>query len=62
MALTRRDTGADVDLIHHSDAGSQLELNRSSQHRAFGEFTVAGDGTLAGSRFCRVAVVAEARP
>jgi putative transposase len=31
MALTRRRAGADVDLIHHSDAGSQPELNRSSQ-------------------------------
>jgi transposase InsO family protein len=31
MALTRRQAGADVDLIHHSDAGSQPELNRSSQ-------------------------------
>jgi putative transposase len=31
MALTRRDAGADVQLIHHSDAGSQGGLNRSSQ-------------------------------
>jgi len=31
MALTRRDAGADVQLIHHSDAGSQPGLNRSSQ-------------------------------
>ena len=30
MALTRRDAGADVALIHHSDAGSQPGLNRSS--------------------------------
>jgi hypothetical protein len=33
MALTRRQHGADVDLIHHSDAGSQPELNGLSQHR-----------------------------
>jgi putative transposase len=31
MALTRRRAGADVDLIHHSDAGSQGEFNWSSQ-------------------------------
>ena len=31
MALTRRQHGADVELIHHSDAGSQPGLNRSSQ-------------------------------
>lgn len=31
MALTRRDPGADVELIHHSDAGSQGGFNRSSQ-------------------------------
>ena len=33
MALTRRVSGADVQLVHHSDADSQPELNRSSQHR-----------------------------
>jgi putative transposase len=33
MALTRRDAGADVQLIHHSDAGSQPRLKRSSQRR-----------------------------
>jgi len=32
MALTRRDHGANVELIHHSDAGSQGGINRSSQH------------------------------
>jgi len=31
MALTCRGHGADLQLVHHSDAGSQLELNRSSQ-------------------------------
>ena len=31
MALTRRQAGADVDLVHHSDAGSQPGLNRSLQ-------------------------------
>jgi hypothetical protein len=45
MALTRRHAGADVDLIHHSDAGPQPELNRSSQ-QCVGERTVrmASDG------------------
>jgi len=33
MALGLRAPGADVALIHHSDAGSQPELNRSSQQR-----------------------------
>ncbi len=33
MALATRARGADVELVHHSDAGSQAELNRSSQHR-----------------------------
>jgi putative transposase len=35
MALTRREHGADLQLIHHSDAGSQPGLGgfkRSSQH------------------------------
>ncbi len=31
MALSRRHAGADVELIHHSDAGTQGGLNRSSQ-------------------------------
>jgi len=31
MALARRQGGADVQLVHHSDAGSQPGLNRSSQ-------------------------------
>jgi putative transposase len=35
MALTRRQAGADIELVHHSDAGSQLGLNRSSQHRVY---------------------------
>ena len=33
MALGMRGPGADVALVHHSDRGSQLRLNRSSQHR-----------------------------
>ncbi len=33
MALTRRQHGADVDLIHHSDAGSQAELCLSAGSR-----------------------------
>jgi putative transposase len=33
MALARRGAGAAVQLVHHSDAGSQPGLNRSSQQR-----------------------------
>jgi transposase InsO family protein len=33
MALHLRGPGADVELVHHSDAGSQAGLNWSSQHR-----------------------------
>jgi hypothetical protein len=36
MALSQRRAGADVELVHHSDAGSQTEFNRSSQHRLVG--------------------------
>jgi putative transposase len=32
MALSTRRPGADVELVHHSDRGSQPGLNRSSQH------------------------------
>ena len=32
MALGLRGPGADVELVHHSDRGSQPRLNRSSQH------------------------------
>jgi putative transposase len=32
MALARREAGADVELVHHSDAGSQGGFTRSSQH------------------------------
>ena len=32
MALAQRGGGADVELIHHSDRGSQLEFKGSSQH------------------------------
>jgi putative transposase len=32
MALTRRQQGADVELVHHSDAGSQGGFKWSSQH------------------------------
>jgi putative transposase len=35
MALAMRAAGADVKLVHHSDAGSQLGLNRSLQHRVY---------------------------
>jgi len=33
MALGLRGRGADVELVHHSDAGSQPEFKGSSQHR-----------------------------
>lgn len=33
MALGQREPGADVDLVAHTDRGSQPGLNRSSQHR-----------------------------
>src|SRR5215216_110342 len=61
MALTRRQSGADVELIHHSDAGSQAGLNRSSQ-QGVREMNVgsAGEGcagvrrgTWLGWRGCR---------
>jgi hypothetical protein len=32
MALTRRQAGADIELVHHSDAGSQGGFKWSSQH------------------------------
>jgi len=41
MALAQRGSGADVELIHHSDRGSQPEFNRSSQHSRFAERIVA---------------------
>jgi hypothetical protein len=44
MALSQRRPGADVELVHHSDAGSQPGLKRSSQHRAFSELTVVRSG------------------
>jgi transposase InsO family protein len=31
MALAQREPGADVQIVHHSDAGGQLQFNRSSQ-------------------------------
>jgi putative transposase len=33
LALHQRGPGADVELVHHSDRGSQTRLKRSSQHR-----------------------------
>jgi putative transposase len=63
MALSRRRAGADVELVHHSDAGSQPGLKRSLQHRVIGERTVASEGTRRGSGVvCRAAVVAEVEP
>ena len=50
MALGTRRHGADLQLIHHSDRGSQPELNRSSQHRVIGQRTVAGETRAPESR------------
>ncbi len=46
MAAHLRRPGVDAGLVAHSDRGSQLELNRSSQHRVFSELTITGDRTL----------------
>jgi putative transposase len=47
MALTRRDAGADVQLIHHSDAGSQYTSYAFQQvlddHRVLGSIGSVGD-------------------
>ena len=58
MALSQRGPGADVELVHHSDRGSQPELNRSSQHRVVGERTVVGETGAQVSRvkFCATLV------
>ena len=57
MALHRRGPGADVELVHHSDRGSQPGLKGSLQHRGFGEGTVVGGtgarGTEVLPRGCR---------
>jgi putative transposase len=42
MALGLRGPGADVELVHHSDAGSQPEFNRWSQRCRFTEWIVLG--------------------
>ena len=48
MALGLRAPGADVALVHHSDAGSQGGLNRWSQHWLIGGIVgVESDGLLA---------------
>ena len=39
MALGRRQAGADLALIHHSDRGSQPRFNRSSQQRVLSDCT-----------------------
>ena len=55
MALAQRGPGADLELVHHSDAGSQPGLNRSSQHR-FVDLTVDTHSVLqpafASQAFC----------
>jgi putative transposase len=47
MALTRREHGADVELIHHSDAGSQYTSFQFNQvlddHRVLGSIGSVGD-------------------
>jgi putative transposase len=47
MALTRRQSGADVELIHHSDAGSQYTSYAFRQllddHRVLGSIGSIGD-------------------
>jgi putative transposase len=60
MAVARRHPARGV--IHHSDQKRHPELNRSSQHRAIGESTVASETGLEGRGLPRVAVVAEAEP
>src|SRR4051812_16431600 len=42
MALARRRSGADVELVHHSDAGSQGGFQRSSQRLDDGGLRWAG--------------------
>jgi putative transposase len=44
MALHLRGPGADVQLVHHSDRGSQPGLNRSSQQCPLGEVNDPGGG------------------
>ena len=39
MALHQRGPGADVELVHHSDRGSQPRFNRSSQQRVLSDCT-----------------------
>jgi hypothetical protein len=53
MALHQRKPGAQVELVHHSDRGSQPALNRSSQ-QCVGGVTV---GMVAEPRRCGWAVV-----
>jgi putative transposase len=48
MALATRRSGADVELVHHSDRGSQLGFKGSSQRRLVG-------GTVGGRRGPRLA-------
>jgi putative transposase len=60
MALAQR--RPEPGLIWHSDQGSQPELNRSSQRRAFSDLTVTGQRARRELKRRRVAVVAEARP
>ena len=50
MALGLRCPGADVALVHHSDRGSQPELNRSLQHPGYWWRTVAAERGAQGLR------------
>jgi len=67
MALGYRGAGADVELIHHSDRGSQLGLNPSSQQCVGERDCTDGRRRLRVGRAAETclgdaAVVAEARP
>jgi transposase InsO family protein len=67
MALATRRHGADLELVHHSDCGSQPGLSGSSQHRVVGERTVAGEKAAQGARVlsrgcCRGGRARRARP
>ena len=51
MALAQRAPGADVELVHHSDRGSQPELNRSSQ-RLFVSENLSSESDWQTARAC----------
>ena len=61
MALTRREHGADVDLIHHSDAGSQGQYTSFAfqqvldDHQVLGSIGSVGDAYDTQSRMAGLA-------